>query len=105
MSDEAPELDRFLADVHFLLPNLNDTFYYASGDTEQIGVGDGPAMAALWRRFGWFALVAIAADIRKQDPLKEIAEDPRFAAALAALDEPWGDQSEEPWTIRDEVTE
>lgn len=79
------ELVTMLDGVAFLLPNFNDTFYYASADTEQIPVGEGEVMAAWWRRHGWHGLVALAAWKRARHPLQPIAEDSRYTAALADL--------------------
>lgn len=101
------ELARFLADLHFILPNLNDTFDYAMADSEQINVGDGEVMADFWRRHGWHGLVAIAAIKRRRDPgIPSVAGDDRYKVALAELRAlkplPPEDGDPDVWTLQDE---
>jgi hypothetical protein len=74
-----------LADVFWLLPNLNDTFAYACADSEKIDVGEGEIMAAWWRRHGWHGLVALAAWKRQRHPLSQVAAHPSYQTAIADL--------------------
>lgn len=102
MSDD--ELARFLSTVHFVMPNLNDTFAFACADTEKVSVGDGQLLADFWRRHGWRGLVAIAAVQRGAEPLGEVAATPEYMAARAELlaRESFPDEDGEPWTLLDE---
>ena len=79
------EISEMLDHIHFVMPNLNDTFHYACADTEQIEAGEGPVMAAWWRRHRWHGLVALAAWRRGRHPLPEITADARYRAAVADL--------------------
>lgn len=88
------ELERFLEDLHFIYPNFNDTFYYASADSEQLNadgledwdLGDDFSLADWWRRFGWDGLCALAAKQRDKEPIKEIAERPKYKEARNELE-------------------
>jgi hypothetical protein len=86
-------LERFLDDCHGLTVNLNDTFYYSSADAEDVIIGDAGLFADFWQRHGWYGLVAIAAWKRKRHPLPQVAQHPKYKAALEELrsDEPVND--------------
>lgn len=71
----------FLGQTHWVCPNLNDTFYYASADSEQLTVGDGELLAAFYEKHGWYGLVALVAIKRERMPLREVQENPRFTQA------------------------
>lgn len=86
MSDR-DELADFLDGLHWVLPNLSDTFAYASADTEQIAVGDAETLARLWRAHGHYALVAIAAWTRGVHPITPVRDREEYQAALAELRE------------------
>lgn len=97
------ELADFIADIHFILPNFNDTFSYACADTEQISVGDGQVLADFWRKYGWHGLLAIAAVKRKRDPLPEVAKSEKYQEAVIELMSGKEiDDEEEGWTLLDE---
>lgn len=91
------ELEKFLSELHWIVPNLNDTFGYACADAEKISVGDGELLAKFWRQYGWHGLVAVAAVQRGKDPIPPVAEHPKYQEALKALLEEEGE-----WTLRDE---
>jgi hypothetical protein len=82
---DSDELADFLADLAFVMPNLNDTFSYACADSEKITVGDGKLMAEFWRKYGWQGLAAIAAVQRRKEPVAEVARDYGFIRAVAEL--------------------
>ncbi len=63
---------------------LSDTFGYACADAEDIPLEIVPELLALYRRGGWYALVAWVAQRRGADVIPELRE--RVAAARTFLD-------------------
>jgi len=82
---EEEVLANFLNSIHYFMPNLNDSFYYASADTEKISVGEGAIMAKWAIKHGWYGFVAIAALKRNRNPLPEITKQLAYQAAVRDL--------------------
>lgn len=51
---------------------LNDTFFYASADAEEVLLDDLPELSRLWSDYGYVGAVAWAANKRKDEPLAEL---------------------------------
>lgn len=79
-------LEAFLADVHFVCPNLNDTFHYAAADSEQLCTGDGELLHDFYLEHGWHGLVALTAIKRGAEPIREVRENENYIAARVAAD-------------------
>ena len=63
---------------------MNDTFYFACADGEDITMEEIPLLYQLWKKFSWYGLVAIVSKKRKQLPLQAVQTE-EFNAALAYL--------------------
>ena len=48
--------------------NMNDTFYYASADSEPVYVNNLPSLIEVEKSFGWIGVVAFVAVKRGHDP-------------------------------------
>ena len=64
---------------------MNDTFYFACADGEDITMEEIPLLYQLWKKFSWCGLVAMVSQKRKQLPLSSIVQTEEFNAALAYL--------------------
>jgi len=63
---------------------MNDTFYFACADGEDITIEEIPQLFQLWKKFSWDGLVAIVSKKRKQLPLQEVQTE-KFNKALDYL--------------------
>ena len=63
---------------------MNDTFYFACADGEDITMEEIPLLYQMWKQFDWYGLVAIVSKKRKQLPLKEVQTE-EFQKALEYL--------------------
>ena len=63
---------------------MNDTFYFACADGEDITMEEIPLLYQMWKKFDWYGLVAITSKKRKQLPLKEVQTE-EFQKALEYL--------------------
>lgn len=82
-------LNAFLDLFHWVMPNLNDTFGYASADSEKLYMDGDPngnqgTLVAVVSRFGHAGLIAYCAKVRGCEPLEEL-QTPDYRAAKAAL--------------------
>jgi hypothetical protein len=75
------ELGRFLEAMHWVMPNLNDTFAYAMADSERIYMDgesddedDAPTntdmLVRVFRNYGFGGIVAYVAKMRGAEPIK-----------------------------------
>lgn len=51
--------------------NMNDTFYYACADSEEVPMMDIPVVHHIWKELGYDGLVAWAALRREEEPIIE----------------------------------
>jgi hypothetical protein len=81
------ELFLFLDNFSFVYPNLNDTFAYATADTERMymdGEDNQAMLVYMWREYGTDGIHAYAAKIRGKDVLPELRTE-KYHAALREL--------------------
>lgn len=64
--------------------NVNDTFYYASADAEDLAPGKAAIVRDYYERYGWGGVVAWAAIKRGQEPLPPLRT-PEYHQAWAEL--------------------
>lgn len=82
------ELWGFLDQMHWVMPNLNDTFAYAAADSERLymdGESNQKKLIDVWLEFGHAGLVAYVAKVRGAEPLQEYRTK-RYEAAKASLE-------------------
>lgn len=94
-NQEADELLEFLQHFQSIYPYLNDTFNYASADTERISldidardedyVANGEVLVKVWRKYGVAGIRAFVAKMRGTEPLKELQDD-AYRAAMTELE-------------------
>jgi len=63
---------------------MNDTFYFACADGEDITMEEIPVLYQMWKKFSWYGLVAIVSKKRKHLPLQAVQTE-EFDKALAYL--------------------
>jgi hypothetical protein len=51
---------------------MNDTFYFACADGEDITMEEIPLLYQVWKKFSWYGLVAIVSKKRKHLPLQAV---------------------------------
>jgi hypothetical protein len=79
------DLDKNKSEVILFL-SVNDTFYYACADAEEISLKDLSLILPTWREYGYNAVIAYTALKREQPPLQPLITDDYFVAlgAVAA---------------------
>lgn len=78
-------ISSFLESFVFICPNLNDTFHYASADTEQIYLdsdGNQDMLVDVWVKFGFPGVIAYVAKMRGTEPIFEMRTDAYYQAKL-----------------------
>ena len=91
----ANELPDFLEAMHWVMPNLNDTFAYATADSEKLYM-DGPTeegepvsnldmLVTQWRRFGIDGLRAYCARVRGRGVIAPLVT-AAYSRALEAME-------------------
>jgi hypothetical protein len=66
------ELERFLSLMHWVMPNLNDTFAYATADSEKLymdGESNQEMLIKVFREYGFHGICAYVGRIRGADPI------------------------------------
>jgi hypothetical protein len=66
---------------------MNDTFYYASGDGEDVPMDEWTLVRDIYKKIGTNGLIAWAARRRMMPPLHEIADTEKYKNAVARLNE------------------
>lgn len=67
--------------------NVNDTFYYASADAEDVLISDIPKIYELWKKYDHHGITAWVALKRNMDPLDELKTEKYDAAIKEILNE------------------
>lgn len=68
-------LSDFLDHMHWVMPNLNDTFGYATADSEKIYMDQDTNQEMLvdvWSKYGHIGIVAYVAKMRGTEPLPQL---------------------------------
>lgn len=76
-------ISSFLDGFLFVCPNLNDTFEYATADSEQIYLdsdGNQDMLVDVWAKFGYTGIVAYVAKMRNVEPLLKHRTDVYYQA-------------------------
>lgn len=77
------ELNEFLDLMHWVMPNLNDTFGYATADSERLYMDQEENqewLVKMFRKYGHDGIVAYCAKVRAQDPIPPCQTEKYFAA-------------------------
>jgi hypothetical protein len=74
---------------------INDTFYYACSDCEDVTLEDLPLIRVMWREYGYEGLVAWVAKKRNIDPVQE-CRNGHYRRAMECLSEQADAQKEIP---------
>lgn len=83
------ELREFLDAMHWIMPNLNDTFAYATADSEKIymdGESNTDMLVKAWRQYGHGGIRAYVAKIRGIEPIPPLRDVDYENAVLALRD-------------------
>lgn len=76
-------ISSFLDSFLFVCPNLNDTFEYATADSEQIYLdndGNQDMLVDVWAKFGFTGIIAYVAKMRGIDPVPELRTEDYYQA-------------------------
>jgi len=79
--------DMLLEDCVGIVMNLNDTFYYASADAEEIYYEDLAQLEEVLDRYGYNAIVAYVALKRGHDPMVKRSLNDEFYRAKKEIEE------------------